>query len=133
MHKAPVGISITTYEDNNGVWQPVITHTFWGNTFSEALGNAEAHLLTDYFFSSSFVGEMEWGEGLLYLRNEDEIIGEERLRRGDRVEYALAKLERKASEIDAKKREVGLIEIIESLREGDSKSYSSTYGGGYRY
>ena len=53
---APVGIKVDSYELSSGTPRPTLSHIFWGQDLNEAIGNAKSHLITDYFFSSSFVG-----------------------------------------------------------------------------
>ena len=65
------GIAITTYENNNN---KVLTHIFWGDTLQAAFGIAKSHLITDYFFSSSFEGQMRWGAEVLKLSNKGQIL-----------------------------------------------------------
>jgi hypothetical protein len=61
--KNKCGIIITSYESG----KPVISHIFWGNNIDEAMGMAKAHLKTDFFFSSTMVGEMKWHGSMLDL------------------------------------------------------------------
>lgn len=69
-------IKIISYEkDSKGNLEKILSHTFYGKTLKAAIGIAKSHLITDYFFSSSFVGEMKWGEGKLVLEYKDRIIG----------------------------------------------------------
>ena len=68
---APYAIIINTYENQDNI---AVTHIFWGKTLKEAFGNANAHLKTDHFFSSSFEGEMEWNNTTLNLYNESLLI-----------------------------------------------------------
>jgi hypothetical protein len=71
--RAPYGISITTFECGDSC-RPIVTHIFWGQTEEEAIGYAKSHLITDYFFSSSFVGQMAWRNSVLQFRNSGELI-----------------------------------------------------------
>lgn len=69
--------SITTYEVNNeGNYNPILAHTFYGRTFEEAVNYAKSHLETDFFFSSSFIGQMSWKGDVLYLANRVRLVGE---------------------------------------------------------
>ena len=55
--KAPIGLYITTYEQSKtGKYNPVLSHIFWGDTIKQATEYAQAHLISDVFFSGSFVG-----------------------------------------------------------------------------
>jgi hypothetical protein len=70
-------LSITTYEldEQSRSYQPILAHTFWGKDLEEAIGIAKSHLITDFFFSSSFVGEMLWKENsVLILRNSPKLL-----------------------------------------------------------
>lgn len=74
---APFGIAITTYEIDPQTQRyiPVLTHIFWGQNFNEAIGYARSHLITDVFYSSSFIGELPWKSSVLLLTNEGRYIG----------------------------------------------------------
>ena len=65
-----IGISITTYESDS----KTLTHIFWGDTLQDAYNIAKSHLVTDYFFSSSFEGQMKWGTKVLQLSNDGNIL-----------------------------------------------------------
>jgi hypothetical protein len=87
MQLAPYEITVTSYEwqtrqqqlpnkkkggekEEQKGWVPVLTHVFHGQTLEEAQQYARSHLLTDYFFSSSFLDKMSWkGGSVLTLRN----------------------------------------------------------------
>lgn len=62
-------ISVTTHEFRNGVFVPLVSHIFYGQTLEEAYTCAKSHLITDYFFSSSFIGNMLWKNVILQLSN----------------------------------------------------------------
>jgi hypothetical protein len=62
-----VGVMITSYEGSPGKEKAILSHVFWGETTKEAFSYAKSHLKTDYFFSSTFVGSMPWGDSTLVL------------------------------------------------------------------
>lgn len=70
-----MGLVVHSSEYSDDKWNLVLSHIFWGNDLTEAAGNAKAHLLTDFFYTSSFVGKMKWGKGSLVLRVEVELYG----------------------------------------------------------
>lgn len=111
--KAKYGLVITTYEISDNKANPVLTHIFWGNTIKEAIGYAKSHLITDYFFAASFIGEMPWKGSYLIFENETEFIG--RKLTNKKYDDILNELDDKAKEIIKKGKKFGLIEIINSL------------------
>jgi hypothetical protein len=114
MNKAPYGIQITTYELlDDGIQKPTLTHIFWGDDKEEALGNAKAHLLTDYFFSSSFVGEMGWYDSVLYLKNKTEIVSIKKTNKN--IHQVLDELRERACEVHEQQTSFGILEIIERI------------------
>lgn len=69
------GICVTSYEVNtDGSQKPVMTHIFWGKTLDEALRYTKSHLISDLFFSSSYVGKMTWKGDELKLLYTEKII-----------------------------------------------------------
>lgn len=71
----PVGICVTSYEQSEfGPDNPILSHIFWGNTVKDAIAFAKSHLVTDFFFSSTFVGSMEWTNGELLLSHDTGIL-----------------------------------------------------------
>jgi hypothetical protein len=81
--KSRYGLAITTYEQSDDPtprWNPVLTHTFWGNTLDQAVEYAKSHLITDKFFRASFSGSMPWKGGTLVLANTGEVIAKSKRR-----------------------------------------------------
>jgi len=111
--RAPYGLSITTFEglDPSRV---VLTHIFWGQTEEEAISYARSHLISDGFFSSSFVGQMSWGDSVLLLRNSGEMI-----QRGysnpDRGADILHQLAQEAAKVNYEQRRAGILMQITRL------------------
>ena len=103
-----IGISITTYESSN----KVLTHIFWGDTIKEAFGIAKAHLITDYFFSSSFEGKMPWGTDVLRLSNTGQIVP---YNDPKMTQLIIEKLTGIAKEINQIKREEGIPEVLNDI------------------
>ena len=83
---ADYGIVVTTYEiskdksnssskgDEEDNYNPVITHIGWGNNIRQALNYLKSHLKSDYFFNSTFNGEMKWNNKVLRLAYEGKVI-----------------------------------------------------------
>lgn len=109
---AVVGVAVTTYEQSEAGPRPVLSHVFWGRDLQEAMSYAQAHLLTDYFFSSSFSGEMEWQGSTLVLSNEGRVVGRAMVSRAG-LKQAWAELEREAERVHAKQRRIDLISVLE--------------------
>ena len=113
--KAPIGISITSYEldDQTKKYNPILTHIFWGNDIDQALGYAKSHLVTDYFFSSPFIGEMEWQGSVLYLDIEGNILGKHNKREISKV---LDELANRAEEVNDQQYSLGIVRTIQLIK-----------------
>lgn len=108
-----VGLSITTYEIQDGEYIPTITHVFWGKDLNRAIEVAKAHLITDYFFSYSFEGEMPWGkDNVLILENTGRLVG--KIQRSN-VKNILNQLAKDAHDINDRKVAIGLVDDIQSF------------------
>ncbi len=101
-----VSLMITSYESG----QPILAHIFYGDTIKDCFGAAKSHLLTDFFFSSTFVGKMEWRDGELMLSYDAKVYGVKRFPRKQ-----LEKLEREAAEINDSQVDAGMTELIAKL------------------
>ncbi|HLX52542.1 MAG TPA: hypothetical protein VKR58_01280 [Aquella sp.] len=108
---APVGISVSTFETESGKERPVLTHIFWGDTEDEAFKNAKSHMMDDYFFSSTFVGKMEWKGQPLKLSYEGYVIGINKVNENDifKSMYYTAKDVRKVQDAS------GLPQVVEKI------------------
>jgi len=118
--KAPVGIMITTFELVQGKANPTLSHIFWGETLQQAIGNAKAHLLTDYFFSSSFVGQMEWHGSMLYLSNAGELLANIQLTSQVDINQLLSSLARNAQYINNAQYNSGMVQLIERISQSQT-------------
>jgi hypothetical protein len=115
--KASFGVAVTSYEINEDkVATPILTHLFWGKTLDEAIGYAKSHLTTDWFFSSSFIGEMKWKKSVLRIEDEFDVltpdltpVSEKMVRKVAAELYAVAK-EKHHQQMKAGM--VGVIDII---------------------
>jgi hypothetical protein len=67
-----LSLQITTYEFYEGMWNPTVTHTFYGETAEELRRIKDAHKKTDSFFNASFIGKVNG----IVLMNGNEIISE---------------------------------------------------------
>ena len=76
--KEAIGICITSYEITDKGDQPTLSHIFWGETFDEALNIAKSHLKSDYFFKSTFLGEMPWNGDVIYLTYDGQMLSNQR-------------------------------------------------------
>jgi hypothetical protein len=114
--KDRVGLSITTYEfDDKGNPSPTLTHVFWGQTVKDATSIAKSHLVTDYFFSGSFEGGIDWKGQFLQLDNEGEILTQQSYRTRADISKILNNLTKQAEKINDKKEELGIIQQIEMI------------------
>ncbi len=69
LNEPKLNLEITTFEYYDNQWNPVLTHTFYGNTENEINQLIDAHRKTDSFFDASFTGEFKWKEGTIQLKN----------------------------------------------------------------
>jgi hypothetical protein len=113
----PFQIWVTTYEIGDGL-NKTLSHVFYGNTLEEAVGVAKSHLITDYFFSSSFIGRMPWKGGTLYLTNQGQVINiynpsnTEEIQRAQKI---LDYLDQEARRIHNQQDSMGLSRIIRDI------------------
>jgi len=106
-----IGLSITTYEiDNQGESTAVLTHIFWSKNLKGAMEIAKSHIITDNFFSGSFVGEMPWKDFVLHLENDIDVIGQK-----PNLNKLYNQLQKQAIKIHREKQKIGLIELITDL------------------
>ena len=111
---APFGIFITTYEydQDNDEYTPILSHIFWGQNFNQALDYAKSHLISDVFFSSSFVGELPWRDSVLILSNDGSYLGSSK---APSIKTALNQLKKKAKDVNEKQVETGMIQTVQML------------------
>ncbi|SNW62287.1 Hypothetical protein ORPV_383 [Orpheovirus IHUMI-LCC2] len=79
----------------------------------DALGIAKSHLVSDYFFSSSFVGQMPWNNGVLILNNEGSLIGQ--YSKND-LNNILNDISSAAADVNEKQYENGILQVIETVQ-----------------
>jgi hypothetical protein len=129
--KNKFGFEITTYEVNNDngrlKYNPVITHIGWGKSIDDATGNLLAHLKSDIFFSSSFIGELSWGDTVISLVNQrGELIGKipfeerslpfsEELSAEDKISEIMDKLYEEAKKVHREQQNLGIIHAVQLL------------------
>lgn len=132
--KLPYAIMVTTYETTRDGRKPVLTHIFWGETEEAAQGNALAHLTTDYFFSHSFLGRMNWSGSVLHLDNEGNVLSMEATPTREEMERVMNDLTMRARQTAANQDQFGMAMVIQRLNAGTSGgtgegTYGGTYGG----
>ncbi|HSW76868.1 MAG TPA: hypothetical protein VLG50_07470 [Candidatus Saccharimonadales bacterium] len=110
-----VCISVTTYEmDDGNRGNPSVTHLFWGKDVKSAVSVAQSHLLTDLFFSESFVGEMPWKDFVLKMENELTIKDDKKHSNAE-AEKIYKQINTRAHQIHKQKKHIGLIKLIHDL------------------
>lgn len=72
--KLKLEILTSEYYDNN--WNPVIMHTFYGDTEKELNDLVNSHRQTDTFFDASFIGTFKWKGSTLKLKNTERLTSE---------------------------------------------------------
>ena len=106
------GIVVTSYETFKGVTRPVISHIFWGETLDEAAGYAKSHLVSDYFFNSTFIGKMRWRDSTLLLEYDGKFLG---IQNVTALRGILAGLEERAQDIHDEPDHYDLEDIVIEL------------------
>jgi hypothetical protein len=114
--KAPSGLEVTTYEvsGQDRTASPIISYIFWGKTLEQAMSYAKSHLKTDYFFSSTFGGQMPWVDTVLEFNYDGELLGQYQT---ESVDDLLDDLSHEAQKIHAKQEKAGLVKIIRLLSQ----------------
>lgn len=69
--KQKLSVSITTNEFYNNIWNPVLAHTFYGETEEELENLIQSHRKTDIFFDASFKGTFNWKGTKIELKNSE--------------------------------------------------------------
>lgn len=64
-----LSVSIVTSEFYSNQWNPVLKHTFYGDTEEELESLIKAHKMTDTFFDASFKGIFKWKGTDIKLKN----------------------------------------------------------------
>ena len=64
-----MSVSITTEEFYNDMWNPVLTHKFYGMNEEELENLVQSHRVSDPFFDSSFKGLFNWKGTEIKLKN----------------------------------------------------------------
>ena len=110
-------ILITTYELLDKEYVPVLSHIFYGKTLDEAYHRAGSHLITDYFFSSSFVGEMKWKNSVIYMNNKGKAYKHDHEVNSKKVMFSLEKQAHNIINVqDEKEYALVIQEVIDELK-----------------
>jgi hypothetical protein len=117
MEQRSFQIWITSYEFDKNKWNPILTHVFYGKTIDEAYGYARSHLITDYFFSSSFLGEMPWKNTVLRMSNKGELIDTYGDEDTEIIEQILKDLTEEAKKIADIQDDLGLVVVINEIAD----------------
>lgn len=101
----------------DGSSNPTLSHIFWGSSQKEAMGNAQAHLLTDFFFSSSFIGRMPWGQNILHLSNDGGLLSAYEDIAPGQVDQVFNQILQRAREVNARQQNAGIIQVIRTVAQ----------------
>ncbi len=114
--KAPIALVVTSYEiDENGS-NPTLSHVFYGKTIEEAYAVSIAHTKSDTFFSSTFVGEMEWKDDKIYIEYDGQIYSKKNIRdKTETLNRLLKKLEKEGKLSNNKQKKLKILEKVEQL------------------
>lgn len=108
-------IWVTTYEVSDDEYTPTLSHVFYGKTLDEAYGYAKSHLISDYFFCSSFVGQMIWGDTILTLTNDYRILDIDKPQSPIDTGYLSTKLKQEAFKVSKTQHKHGLVMVIQQI------------------
>lgn len=111
----PYQIWITTYEISKNGTNPVLSHVFYGKTLEQAYGYAKSHLITDFFYSSSFIGSMKWKNTVLQLSDIGKIINVVENEDMIDVKKTLDDLVLKAEEVNMNQKKLGMAMVISEV------------------
>ncbi|MEM3857848.1 MAG: hypothetical protein QW478_00435 [Candidatus Micrarchaeaceae archaeon] len=113
---------VTTYEYYNNTWNPTLSHVFYGHTLNDAIDVAKSHLITDFFFSSSFVESMNWRESTLILLNKYRMLG---IKQMSQLEYQniVKDLHQYGVRVNTLQKEQHMDKIIDKVDELNSQSF----------
>jgi hypothetical protein len=110
-----VAITIDTYElGENDKKTKTLSHIFYGDDLQRAAAIAHSHLISDYFYSSSFVGEMSWRNKTLRFTNCGQIVGVYNLSEAEAAEL-LGKLIQAAQEIHQEQDRDAIGKVVNQL------------------
>lgn len=112
-----VGLIVDSYELSPGKSTPVLSHIFWGETLDEAVGYAQAHLLSDYFFSASWLGQVAWSQGEIAVHNEGRLLGVYSNSDAKRVSSILSELEKTADKVVGDQVRLGVVRAVRTLSQ----------------
>ena len=115
MEAPPYQIWITTYEISKNGLNPTLSHVFYGKTLKEAYGYARSHLITDYFFSSSFVGSMSWKGSILRMTNGGKVTNIYHPENVNETKQIMSKLNSDARKINGQQIDSGMIMVIQEV------------------
>jgi hypothetical protein len=114
-------IWITTYEISKKGSNPVLSHVFYGKTLEQAYGYAKSHLITDFFFSSSFIGSMKWNNTVLQLSDVGKIINVKENEDIIDAKKTLDNLVLKAREVNEDQKKKGIAMLIREVSNDNKK------------
>jgi|SRR5581483_1861195 len=115
--KAKVGLMITTYENSQGRYNPILSHIFWGKDLEQAVNYAKSHPITDTFFASSFGGEMDWKGSVLKLSNNGEILSRYTISSEKELNEIMKELEDRAEETHELLEETNILQVIQTISQ----------------
>lgn len=108
-------IWITTFEFSKNGMTPVLSHVFYGSTLDEAYGYAKSHMITDFFFSSSFLEEMPWKNSIIYMKNQGKVLYMDNFQDPAQAQQILFQLSEKAQEITSDQYKSGMVLAIQEV------------------
>lgn len=113
--QSPFQIWITTYEIQSNDPKPVLSHVFYGSTLDEAYGYAKSHLITDFFFSSSFLGFMPWKNSIIKMTNSGDILNLYYPQNPNETQRILLQLNEEAYKINQMQNQAGMLMVIQEV------------------
>lgn len=114
--QAPYCLSITSYEINESGSTPTLTHLFWGENIETAAEIAKAHLKSDTFFSSTFVGKMDWKEDQLVIEYDGQIYSLKNVKNKKiKLNKILKELENEGVKINKQQKRLKILQLVQQL------------------
>jgi len=124
---SPFSVMITSYEfdEDTGKYNPVLSHVAHGKTIKACVGILHSHLITDYFFTASMLGEFEWRDSIIEIDVEGQILREKQIKshyatedsakQEKKIEKILEELKEQAEKVEKKQQKSGMIAAIKII------------------
>lgn len=110
-----IGLEVTTYEISGQEYLPTLSHVFWGKTLEKCVQVAKSHMVTDVFFTSSFLGEMPWKDSVLKLANDGKVVGIHTFTNSQELDNIMRSLNQHASKVGQLHAKEGTLQVVQRV------------------